>query len=384
MYRLVRDFIVSLFIVIVLLPTYGWSSQTVEEARIDQAQQHIPNQVNKYHSLIATFTQSLTRITNYSQLVALIDRTGDQLWQQSVSDNQAGALYDDRALYWGRLQLTQHLKNTELQFQITSSQLNHALLRLELASRGALQATFKYNTTHKVFITGFDPFQLDSNIRQSNPAGVTALMLDNTIIRDGNKTIEVQAINFPVRFADFDKGIVETALTPVLSTNQADLVMTVSMGRSVFDLERFPGLRRSSSAPDNLNVYSGGSYSQPIRPLLNGVELKGQEFIEFSLPVQAMLQVQQPFAIRDNRRVISLTGVYYPESLSELKGEISIEGSGGGYLSNEISYRTLWLRQQMRSTVPMGHLHTPRLYGYNQPMLKKIVQQIKTIIKKGV
>ncbi|WP_051311537.1 hypothetical protein [Zooshikella ganghwensis] len=384
MYRLVRDFIVSLFIIIVLLPTYGWSSQTVEEARTDQAQQHIPNQVNKYHSLIATFIQSLTRITNYSQLVALIDRTGDQLWQQSVSDNQAGALYDDRALYWGRLQLTQHLKNTELQFQITSSQLNHVLWRLELASRGALQATFKYNTTHKVFITGFDPFQLDSNIRQSNPAGVTALMLDNTIIRDGNKTIEVQAINFPVRFADFDKGIVETALTPVLSTNQADLVMTVSMGRSVFDLERFPGLRRSSSAPDNLNVYSGGSYSQPIRPLLNGVELKGQEFIEFSLPVQAMLQVQQPFAIRDNRRVISLTGVYYPESLSELKGEISVEGSGGGYLSNEISYRTLWLRQQMRSTVPMGHLHTPRLNGYNQPMLKKIVQQIKTIIKKGV
>ncbi|MBU2712780.1 hypothetical protein [Zooshikella harenae] len=384
MNRLVRNSILSLCMVFTFLPTEGWSSQSVEEARIERALQQIPQQVNKYHSLISTFTQKITHTTNYSQLVTVVDRMGEQLWQQSVSDNQAGSLYDDRALYWSRLQLTQRLKNTELQFNITSSQLDHLIWRLELASRGALQSTFKYNTTHKVFITGFDPFQLDSNIRQSNPAGVTALMLDNTMIQVGNEHIEIQAINFPVRFADFDKGIVETALAPVLSANQANMVMTISMGRSTFDLERFPGLRRSALAPDNLNVYSGGSYSQPIRPLLNGAELTGPEFIEFSLPVQAMLQVQYPYAIRDNHRVVTLTGVYYPESLAELEGEVSVEGSGGGYLSNEVSYRSLWLRQQMHSTVPMGHLHTPRLNGYNQPMLKKIVQQIKTIIKKGV
>ncbi|MGI0116026.1 hypothetical protein [Zooshikella sp. RANM57] len=384
MYRFVCNSILSLCIVFTFFPTEGQSSQTVEEARIEQALQQIPQQVNKYHSLISTFTQKITHTINYSQLVTVVDRIGGQLWQQSISDNQANSLYDDRALYWSRLQLTQRLKNTELQFSITPSQLNYLNWRLELASRGAFQTTFKNNTTYKVLITGFDPFQLDSNIRQSNPAGVAALMLDNTIIQVGDERIEIQAINFPVRFADFDKGIVETALKPVLSANQADMVMTISMGRSTFDLERFPGLRRSASAPDNLNVYSGGSYSQPIRPLLKGAELTGPEFIEFSLPVQAMLQVQLPYVVHDNHRVATLTGVYYPESLAELEGEISVEGSGGGYLSNEISYRSLWLRQQIRSNIPMGHLHTPRLNGYNQPMLKKIVQQIKTIIKKGV
>jgi pyrrolidone-carboxylate peptidase len=34
-------------------------------------------------------------------------------------------------------------------------------------------------------------------------------------------------------------------------------------------------------------------------------------------------------------------------------------GSGGGFLSNEIFYRTALLRASEKSSVPVGHLHVP-------------------------
>jgi hypothetical protein len=39
----------------------------------------------------------------------------------------------------------------------------------------------------------------------------------------------------------------------------------------------------------------------------------------------------------------------------------AVEGSGGGYLSNEIFYRNSLLRTNSGSSVPVIHLHTPTL-----------------------
>ena len=39
----------------------------------------------------------------------------------------------------------------------------------------------------------------------------------------------------------------------------------------------------------------------------------------------------------------------------------AVEGSGGGFLSNEIFYRATLLRLQTGSHIPVGHLHTPFL-----------------------
>ena len=36
-------------------------------------------------------------------------------------------------------------------------------------------------------------------------------------------------------------------------------------------------------------------------------------------------------------------------------------GSGGGYLSNEVMYRTLRLRSELGAEIPVGHLHVPLL-----------------------
>jgi hypothetical protein len=40
---------------------------------------------------------------------------------------------------------------------------------------------------------------------------------------------------------------------------------------------------------------------------------------------------------------------------------LAVEGSGGGFLSNEVFYRNSLLRTQTGSSVPMIHLHTPML-----------------------
>ncbi len=42
-------------------------------------------------------------------------------------------------------------------------------------------------------------------------------------------------------------------------------------------------------------------------------------------------------------------------------GSTAVAGSGGSFLSNEIFYRTALLRTQTGTTIPVGHLHTPRL-----------------------
>ena len=74
------------------------------------------------------------------------------------------------------------------------------------------------------------------------------------------------------------------------------------MGRDQFDLERFPGRRRSSSALGNLQEHTGGTAASPKPGLLDGKPLQGPEFVEFSLPAAVMQQAQGEFEIRDNHR----------------------------------------------------------------------------------
>tara|TARA_R110000765_G_scaffold3988_1_gene12583 strand:+ start:37302 stop:37487 length:186 start_codon:yes stop_codon:yes gene_type:complete len=54
------------------------------------------------------------------------------------------------------------------------------------------------------------------------------------------------------------------------------------------------------------------------------------------------------------------------------------------YLSNEISYRSILLRDQFNLTLPVGHIHTPRIKAYDQQALTDIINQTKNIITQGV
>lgn len=359
-----------------------WTKLTVEELRIPTAEKEFPNVVNSLNDRTKVFERQINQARNLTALTQLIIRHGNGLWQDSVKSLNQLNDFDDRALYWSRLKMTKALRTSPAFLILLPMQQQQLLWKFELISRGQQDVKFNKNADKKILITGFDPFFLDKNIDQSNPSGVTALALDDLFISRDGQSAEIESLMIPVRFADFDQGMIEQLLTPYF--DKVDMIVTISMGRKNFDLERFPGLRRSAKAPGNLNVFTGATSKKPLLPLLDKKPLMGPEFVEFSLPVTAMQKATGDYQINDNHQVTTLTKTYQPITLSELTKAISVQGSGGGYLSNEISYRSILLRDKFNPVLPVGHIHTPRIKAFEPQTSAKIVKQIKQMLTHAI
>jgi len=363
--------------------TVAQTTLSVEEARVTKAKAAMPSVFNVVKSRVELFNEQLQQARNYTALTQVIIRHGQAIWRESVKLVAEHQVYDDRSLYWARLTMMKMLKESSVYQSLLSMQQERILARLERLTRGQEDIKFTKKADKKILITGFDPFFLDRNIKQSNPSGITALALDNLLLTKGTTTAEIQALMIPVRFADFDQGFIEELLAPHMK--DVDMVVTISMGRKEFDLERFPGLRRSAKAPDNLNVYTGATKENPLVPMLNGKPLNGPEFVQFSLPVDAMQKATGQFKVIDNHQITTLEkGQFKPQVLSELSGQTSVEGAGGGYLSNEISYRSILLRDEHNPILPVGHIHTPRISGFDAETSKQISQQIKQMLTQAI
>lgn len=311
---------------------------------------------------------------------AQAERIGTALWQSVRNNVQLRRVFDDRPLYWTRLALQARLQQHAREQGWSPTTQEQLWLALEHASRGISSVAYD-EAPERVFVTGFDPFRLDQTITQSNPSGLAALALDGRQWQIGSRWIRIEAVLIPVRFADFDAGMIEAVLTPQMTDPQLQLLVTISMGRSGFDLERFPGRRRSADAPDNRQHKTGGTPQQPVLPRLGERALAGPEFVEFSLPVARMLRVQRPFPVTDNGEVTTKAGVIRARSLADLRYHTAVSGSGGGYLSNEISYRSLLLRDALRPSLPVGHIHTPRVQGFDPVQAQQIVEQIEALLQ---
>jgi len=365
-------------------PNENQLNLTIEEQRIEKAQQVMT--VNSHYFADDAFKSAWSKVAGYKAAKQLLANTGDDLWNFAKHQAKTGKLVDDRPLYWTRLALKGFIKKVSKDF--TQSELAALLEVFETYSRGYHDLSYKKQTDKRILLTGFDPFLLDRNIKQSNPSGLTALLLDGMVIeyQQGGKTItaEINTAMIPVRFEDFDQGEIESLLAPFYALNSVDMITTVSMGRSDFDLEHFPGLRRSSKAPDNLNIYTGANHNKPLIPSLLAAPLKGDEFVLFSLPYQAMMKAKGPYKINDNRGVTVLINNeprdIIANSLSDLSDKVAVQGGGGGYLSNEISYRSIVLRNKLGSTIPTGHIHTPRISDFNAKTNQAIVEQIKAML----
>jgi len=374
-------------------------SLTVEEARISKLRERHPEVADRYSDIVNQAKSSFDLAGDYEAMSLLTHHTGKKLWEAAKRTVAEQAILDDRSLYWSRLSLTAYLRASQFAVPLSSNQRISLIERLENSSRGRDSIEFTAGAVKKILVTGFDPFLLDKHIDQSNPSGIVALNLDGQTLTYGQASAEIQTVIFPVRFEDFDAGEVEQLIEPLLKTRQVDMIVTVSMGRTDFDLEHFPGRRRSSGSPDNLNVYSGGDETKPKIPLLNGAVIDGPEFLEFSLPYRAMQQVildakqdankQQgevsyPYLINDNRTITTLDGTFEAKTLAELKGATAVRGSGGGYLSNEISYRSVRLAHKYQPLIPTGHIHTPRLERYDAEQLKTISNQVTEMIRYAI
>jgi pyrrolidone-carboxylate peptidase len=390
MMRAIINFILLLITVVISSQVYAktQSSLTIEEMRLANALVAMPT-IKEYFNW-SKFKDQWPHITDHSVAQRAMARLGDEIWQHNKVQVQTGKIVDDRPLYWNRLAIKHFIKKSPSVF--LESQLNALLEVFENSSRGYSDLGFSRQTNKKILLTGFDPFLLDRNLEQSNPSGLNALLLDGKVIRyqtsiNGKlKTItaEINTAMIPVRFEDFDQGEIESLLAPFYATNSVDMIATVSMGRRNFDLEHFPGLRRSSKAPDNLNVYTGATLNNPVIPLLTNKPLASVEFVEYSLPFQAMMQAKGDFKVKDNRGVTIFTSGKANDiiavNLAELSDKVSVQGGGGGYLSNEISYRSIRLRNILKSTIATGHIHTPSIKDFDRLTNKKITEQIEAML----
>lgn len=353
------------------------SSLDIEERRVAKATQKLPDISQRYQPIVTDFIKHTPSYDSISDRQAIA--TGNQLWQRAINDVQQQQL-DDRPLYWSRLQLRAYLKELDIVNHPEHNKGPRAIDILEKYSRGFGDINYQADN-YNVLVTGFDPFFLDRNIGQSNPSGVVALALDNLEFEQGNINVHIETVLIPVRFSDFDQGLIEKIVDAYVATDKIDMLITVSMGREQFDLERFPALNRSAKAPDNQNFYTGASKQNPQPPKLNGKPLEGAQFVEFSLPAKAMMQVKGPWQINDNHQVATVSDTdISPTTLSELDGKVSVAGSGGGYLSNEISYRSIRAMQLANKSIPIGHIHTPKINEYNAEQMAQLVEQTKQMI----
>lgn len=282
-----------------------------------------------------------------------------------------GVLVDDRPIYWGRL-FAQYFFNWFNRKSVPKAVARDLCSLHERTSRhyANTRARNAQVSAPRVILTAFDPFLLNSNIKQSNPSASVALTLA-TMYQDA---VPIEVFIFPVRYQDFDDGMVERILKPRFEKDPL-LVLTLSMGREEFALERFVGVRRSSRALDNFD------YS-PVQEGKNPPNIKeSPEFLEFTLPAEIVLDIQEPWKVRDNRLVATQSrGEFEAKSLAELKEEICVQGSGGGFLSNEIAYRTRLMQLKMNKSFPLGHLHLPKISQFLPYEMREMVQQTSKIV----
>lgn len=358
---------------------------TVEEQRIDQIHASHPAILTIFSDEISTFQRKWQNTASYQEAKDLVTHYSGHLWLAAKHQILSSKSMDDRPLYWARLLSSKIMRSVQPKFTLAQAQKNALLDMLEQGTRGRTDLAYKQGAMKKILLTGFDPFLLDRNINQSNPSGVAALLLDGQIIEYKGVTAEINTVMVPVRYEDFDNGTIESLLAPYYALNNVDMIVTVSMGRTEFDLERYPGKRRSVTAPDNVNILSGGTKKQPIISKLHNRPLPGNEFVEFSLPIKQMQLAKGPYKIIDNHKVTTIeNGTHSPTTIAELNGEIAVSGSGGGYLSNEISYRSIRLRNELNSNIPTGHIHTPRIQQFEPEIEGKIVEQINAMLKQSL
>lgn len=341
------------------------------------------------------FTPSLCALPNVRVATKAVSVQGRALWEAAVARAQgklpAGTLpvTDDRPLYWARLQLTKALRQWTPSFSLSAADRAALIDGLSTASRGQDSIRFP-GTEKRVLVSGFDPFQLDADIRRSNPSGATALALDGTVVQTAAGPARVETAMFPVLWDPFAAGVVERTFQPWLG--RVDLFTTVSQGRvGRFDVERYNG-RWRGGFPDNDNISRTG-----VIPIPAGVPTvtPAPEFVPTTLPYAEIVATPTGrFPVYDNTSVTEIpAGATTPvvSPTGPTPGSVARAGGGGNYLSNEIAYRATLLRDALGLQVPGGHLHTPVLqfapgntteltdptFETNQ---RDIIDQVRTVV----
>src|ERR671915_739341 len=159
---------------------------TVEQARLDRPLGADPVPVaerilarSDLGRIAADFERALCSTRSLGAARAVVDGFGRLLWQRAVAGAQRGD-HDDRALYWARLSMTLTLR--QWRFDIAPDRRAALDKRLEYVSRGITSTRFAPGA-EKLMVSGFDPFDLDTDVRRGNPSGSAVLRLDGRVLQ---------------------------------------------------------------------------------------------------------------------------------------------------------------------------------------------------------
>lgn len=339
-------------------------------------------------SIVDDFTAKITdiqKISTETKLEEQVRISAKALWGTAVSSVQSGNI-DDRPLYWARNKMQVYLKRHpkfkgDIDFERSLSNTHTPLSRLvklfEELSRNYTGIDFSNaGNKKKILVTGFDPFQLnpDSKFNTSmgldsaetfNPSGILALFFNNNNVQQG---ICVQTCIFPVRYEDFDNGVVEDVIRNHIVN--VDIIITTSLNGSSnwFDVEA------------DAIAYRGGFHDNMC--------IGGQDFSRYNYNSSRFLPntsnkhnlTTLPKAkIFGNTSSVTINNLIVRFDDSKLNSVT--EGGGGNYLSNEIMFRATSVRGAS-STKPVGHFHLANLGSITH--IKEIIDVTTEIINKIV
>ena len=324
---------------------------------------------------VTAFGSALCGMPNVRAADAFLVAQGTTLWNKAVARAQGrlriGTLnsYDDRPLYWARLELTKDVRQWQPSFALSTAARAKLIGDLDDAARGIDSIDFTSpDGATLVMVSGFDPFELDGgNINRSNPAGAAALQLDGREFSTPQGRIKVESVNFPVLWGAFDQGIVERAYGRALTgPHPISLMITLSQGYpGEFTIERWAADWRGGE-PDNDNLDESAAV-----PPASGWPQPSPQFIETTLPYQQMVAAQsgsypviyhQLFCVWPDPAKPGQGAEQCADSGDPAPGAAAASGGGGDYLSNESMYRANRLRIGLGlTTLPGGHVHTPVL-----------------------
>ncbi|MCM6775637.1 hypothetical protein NDR87_18660 [Nocardia sp. CDC159] len=338
-----------------------------------------------FDRLVRSFVAELCAAQDYPSALEGATAAAGRLWRHAVDRAQgrtpSGALSasDDRPLYWARLAEVASIQQWTPSFALSPSQRADLVATIDRVGRG--QDAIAYSThrpaARRVLVTGFDPFKLDTDLRNGNPSGAAALALDGRVIETEYGRLEFAAAIFPVRWRDFGAGMVERALRPWLADgpDRVDLFATVSVGGpGKFDLEQTNGAWRGGKVDNESACYLGqipntaaaaGTEPQWTRSTLPLPEMAAAVPGPFPVNVRTTTDIAPPFfpplPVITHCGLPNLPAVPTPDGPPP--DAIARAGGGGTYLSNEIAYRATLLRDVSGSAIPGGHIHVPILEG---------------------
>jgi hypothetical protein len=351
---------------------------------------------NPLKSIVEDFRLAVNAVPNDENAQAALQGHVNNFGLQALArarvtvrdNNHANA--DDRPLYWARLAMQAILKSHA--FLVQNVRERDILVRsLENRTRGLDPAPSfaAAGASRRVLLLAFDPLlvrpnQPNNNSHQSSPSALAALYLHaNAVIAN----MFIQCVILPVRFDDFDAGLVDTLIDAYLQgPNQAQMILSLSQGIDLnFHVDRFATRVRALNIADNTNVMGQPAFHYELNAAQTQlVRLAGDatlpRFLETTLPVANMvpgsLMSEPASGARVAKSVLfnqrfTPAGAAAPQGIENAQSAFSAvvppvntevqSGSGGNFLPNELFYRIAWRRVQRNSPVKTGHLQVPRL-----------------------